>query len=258
MKRISIHESWFTGEFQTHLTRQTLILVGIATFFAVSRPFNTIAYLPTLGRGVYWFIVLALVWITHSVIRQSLEQRFPNWTNWLLIPSLTLASAPIAYLFVHAVQSLLLMPIAAEDRLSVFGYTAFVCAAIAMLQLAYRKEAFIPKADELANEPRIDPRLKERLPLELREAEIMALEASDHYVNVITTNGDALIHMRLRDAIACMPTKSGTQVHRSWWVASDHCQSPVKREGRMFLLLGAERQVPVSRQGQKTLDELEP
>lgn len=257
MKRISIHESWFAGEFQTHLTRQTLFLAGIATFFAVSRPFNTIAYLPTLGRGVYWFIALALVWITHSIIRQSLEHRFPNWTNWLIIPCLTLSSAPITYLFVHAVQSLLLMPIAAEDRLSVFGYTAFVCAAIAMLQLVYRNEASVSESDEPADEQRIDPLLKERLPPELREAEIMALEASDHYVNVITANGDALIHMRLRDAIACMPTKSGTQVHRSWWVASDHCQAPTKREGRMFLLLGAERRVPVSRQGQKTLDELE-
>ncbi len=61
--------------------------------------------------------------------------------------------------------------------------------------------------------------LYQRLPPKLREAEIYALAAEDHYVRVITSKGEALILIRLSDAITETAPIKGLSPHRSWWVA---------------------------------------
>ena len=61
--------------------------------------------------------------------------------------------------------------------------------------------------------------LTEKLPLRLRQAEIWSMTAEDHYLRIRTESGEALILMRLSDAVAACDALEGARTHRSWWVA---------------------------------------
>ncbi len=91
------------------------------------------------------------------------------------------------------------------------------------------------------------PRLAERLPPHLRVAELIALEAEDHYVRVHTTAGSDLLLLRFTDAVAELDDLNGARTHRSWWVARSAVRSATRADGRGELTLGNGIVVPVSR-----------
>lgn len=99
------------------------------------------------------------------------------------------------------------------------------------------------------------PDIFERLKPSLRNAEIYALSSEDHYVRVITSNGDDLILMRLSDAIKETAPLKGLQTHRSWWVAELGVDTVKKQNGKLSVILKNENTVPVSRNNAKTLRE---
>ncbi|MEM9168747.1 MAG: LytTR family DNA-binding domain-containing protein [Pseudomonadota bacterium] len=92
------------------------------------------------------------------------------------------------------------------------------------------------------------PTIAKRLPDRLRGAAVLALSAEDHYVRVHTAAGDALVLMRLSDAIDEVGRLHGARVHRSWWVAR-HAVEKAERAGDGAKLTLANGLVaPVSRQ----------
>jgi DNA-binding LytR/AlgR family response regulator len=99
----------------------------------------------------------------------------------------------------------------------------------------------------LTAEPRPSRALLDRLPPRLRRARLLALESEDHYLRVRTEAGDALILMRLRDAIAAVEALDGARTHRSWWVARDAVVDARKGDGRGTLVLADGTEAPVSR-----------
>ena len=76
-----------------------------------------------------------------------------------------------------------------------------------------------PVADERPFTAPFRVKLADRLPSALRDADILAVCADDHYLRVYTARGDALILLRLADAITELDGLAGAQTHRSWWVA---------------------------------------
>jgi len=76
-----------------------------------------------------------------------------------------------------------------------------------------------PEPSPPVNEPSVvpQPRLVSRLP-DAVQGEIRSISALDHYLQVTTDNGSAVVHGRLAEAIADMPKDCGWQVHRSHWV----------------------------------------
>jgi hypothetical protein len=107
-----------------------------------------------------------------------------------------------------------------------------------------------PAADEQPN------RFTERLPLSMRALDIIALQAEDHYLRVhMAGGGSTLILMRLSDAIAELPADTGTQTHRSWWVAKDAVEAVAKADGRATLQLAGGIEAPVSRSYYKPLSK---
>ncbi|HHL42876.1 MAG TPA: LytTR family transcriptional regulator, partial [Hellea balneolensis] len=95
------------------------------------------------------------------------------------------------------------------------------------------------------------PAIYERLAPKLRTADIYALAAEDHYVRVITSNGDELVLMRLSDAIKDMAPLPGLSPHRSWWVAESGVEKVTKSE----IILKSGQSVPISRTGKKAVRE---
>lgn len=91
------------------------------------------------------------------------------------------------------------------------------------------------------------PRFLERLPLRLRHARLVALEAEDHYLRVHTDAGSDLVLLRMVDAIAELDGLAGARTHRSWWVARDAVIGVESGGGRTMLTLAGGLTVPVSR-----------
>lgn len=87
----------------------------------------------------------------------------------------------------------------------------------------------------------------EALPLPPGFGPLLALKAEDHYLRAYAPGREELFLMRLRDALAMLPTDAGVQVHRSWWVAKD-AVTAVSRDGRSAVLtLSNGAEVPVAR-----------
>ncbi len=91
------------------------------------------------------------------------------------------------------------------------------------------------------------PRLLDRLSPGLRDAEVFAVEAEDHYLRLHTSLGQHLILMRFRDALTELDTIEGAQTHRSWWVAKSAVQGAQRRDGRATLEIKGGSRAPVSR-----------
>jgi hypothetical protein len=91
------------------------------------------------------------------------------------------------------------------------------------------------------------PRFAERLPRHLRDCELWAVTAEDHYLSAITSGGDALIRMRMADALRELASLEGAQTHRSWWVARAAVRGVRRGDGKVALLLPDGREAPVSR-----------
>ena len=96
-------------------------------------------------------------------------------------------------------------------------------------------------------EPAKPPRLSERLPDELRDAEILALEAEEHYTKIHTSKGNTLVLLRFSDAISEMEPQSGMQVHRSYWVNRNKVKQLTRTGKRLTLEVQGDLEIPVSR-----------
>jgi hypothetical protein len=112
-----------------------------------------------------------------------------------------------------------------------------------------------PAAAELepAQPAAADDALREKLPLPLRRAAIIALSAEDHYLRVHTARGEALVLMSLGAGMAALGPEAGIQVHRSHWIAHPALADGSARLGRAGIVLGGGQTLPVSRTGRRRL-----
>ena len=78
--------------------------------------------------------------------------------------------------------------------------------------------------------------------------EILCLKAQEHYTNVVTAQGSALVYMRFSDAVALASAGiEGVQIHRSYWVAYAAIQGFERVDGRTLVRLVNDETLPVSR-----------
>ncbi len=98
-----------------------------------------------------------------------------------------------------------------------------------------------------------DDALRDKLPLPLRRAAILALSAEDHYLRVHTTRGETLVLMSLGAGMAALGPEAGVQVHRSHWIAHGALADGTARLGRAGIVLDGGQTLPVSRTGRRRL-----
>lgn len=86
----------------------------------------------------------------------------------------------------------------------------------------------------------------DRLPGELRGGRLVSISMQDHYAHIVTTRGEHLMLMRLRDAMDLVSDIPGAQIHRSHWAAAGMARS-LERDGRRHVLvMNDNRRLPVS------------
>ncbi len=86
-----------------------------------------------------------------------------------------------------------------------------------------------------------------RLPPKFQAAELYAISSEDHYIRVHTDIGNALILMRLSDALEELIAVDGIQTHRSWWVANRGVAEIVRSNGKQSVLLRSGVSAPIAR-----------
>lgn len=87
--------------------------------------------------------------------------------------------------------------------------------------------------------------LLSRLPYELGD-DVILLAANQHYLDVHTRKGNALVLYRLSDAVTELGDR-GVQIHRSYWVAYDAIRAIEKDGAALLVVLENGQSFPVSR-----------
>ena len=80
-----------------------------------------------------------------------------------------------------------------------------------------------------------------------QRGKLLHLSVSDHYVDVVTDRGHALVLMRLSDAIRETGAVPGLQIHRAHRVALDAVRQVHRGNGKVALELSNGTRLPVSR-----------
>ena len=76
---------------------------------------------------------------------------------------------------------------------------------------------------------------------------LLHIEAREHHVHLTFEEKTALARARLSDIVAQTDPSDGVQPHRSWWVARDPAIRVERKNGRVYLRLRDNTEVPVAR-----------
>lgn len=218
-------------------------VLAIGTFLAILAPYRT-HQMGWPWVWVYWTGLMAFGWSCAAVIVTSMQNFLPNWRPLPFYGLMSvLISVPMT-LAVVLVQLYAGSNISPLDLPVVFVMVWVISAAVTTI--GYLGESRKAAADE-ESAAMIGNALLEKLPHNLRAATVLALESEDHYLRVHTDKGDALILMRLSDAIAAVEALDGAKTHRSWWVARTAVTDVSRGDGRAVLTLSNGVEAPVSR-----------
>ena len=232
--------------------RILLAALVVAAILAVSGAFGTgsLAILPRLaywlwlaGAGAGLGILASRMWVP----RKWFESR--PLMAWTLI--VLMVSVPMT--LVVAVSDALVVHRPFRTMLVVEMFPPTLATTTAMTALAFLVRRHAPVETHSAQSGAPPPRFLQRLPVGLKDAQIWAVEAEDHYLRLHTSLGQDLILMRLGDAIVELEGIEGARTHRSWWVARAGVRAVERAEGRATLTLVDGSEAPVSRAYVKTL-----
>ncbi|WP_082894655.1 LytTR family DNA-binding domain-containing protein [Sulfitobacter geojensis] len=237
-----------TRRYMPHFTlrewRKARVPVGIwllvTVICTIAGPFGTIDALGWAERFGYWGIIAAV-----SVLGSILLMRADNLPSPLRVGLWALFTLVLSVM-IWGINILLFDAWLAFGQL---GYLLFtVGASVISVHAAFWLIEIARPVVEAPARPKPDPvsQFMQRLPLAQR-GPLIRLEAQDHYLNVVTTKGSALILMRLGDAAQDLTGVNGLLVHRSHWIALDAVTAHRREKGRDVLTLSDGSEVPVSR-----------
>ena len=222
----------------------TLIAVlAIAAVLGVAGPFGTDDRLALLQRLVYWLAIVALTYGIGSICDALVTWRMARLRFWLNVTITALVTGICANLVVIGVNLITFGWLPGTAELPTFLATTFGIAAIVTTALALVKQQ-APEAT--ASPPPAPPRILQRMPVDKRGA-LVALCVEDHYVRIQTVKGEALVLLRLSDAMNEVGDTPGARVHRSHWAAFDQVRSARRAGDRAILTMSNGAEIPVSR-----------
>jgi LytTr DNA-binding domain len=236
------------------------VAAGGAILLAITGAFNT-GEAPLALRLGYWLVVM----LSGALIGSAVTAAVHGWGKLaghavaegaviavcIALPLTLLVSG--ASMLAFGLRGFTLIGVAYMFVLVLF--VSIIMVAINYL-LAAQRRAGMAEAGALAPvtpsivtpvAPPRDDRFRERLPLGLRSARLIAVASEDHYLRVYTDAGEAMILLRLADALAELAAVPGAQTHRSWWVARDAVTRVERGAGKATLHLTGGNLAPVSR-----------
>lgn len=219
--------------------RSWILLFLLSVVIGMVGPFGTFD-MPLIARFAYWLAVVVGTSLAGIFVSGLIENLIGDRLHRLPRAALAggLSGLPITLLVV-LINLIVFGPIQPFDALTLAPYCMAICAAVTVIPAL-----FVP-ANPLPPQAS-SPAVLKRLPLPLR-GRLIHLAVSDHYVEVATDKGKALVLMRLSDAIGETAPVAGLQVHRSHWVALDAVRRTSRQSGKPMLELVNGTTVPISR-----------
>lgn len=243
--------SFALRELRTHLGAPFVLAAqaGIGIVLGISGPFGTFDGLATLPRLVYWLGIVFGTYAIGSALTLLVIDRLDSRSPWPAIAKI-LRGGMIIGLGVVGFLWLWNLPFFGWQGL--FGQVMIVgiLASFVVAWVVLGLRALYPQAP--TSDAASLPALLKRLPLDKR-GPLIALCATDHYVEVITEKGRELVLMRLADAISEAAPTRGMQVHRSHWIAVAQVRSVERRGEGALLDMGDGLEIPVSRRHMSTI-----
>ncbi len=228
-------------------------IAGASVLLGLVGPFGTYDELRLPARLAYWAVTAVATYLAGFgvvVLLQRLHtgERMPGPVAFGLygaaagVPVTLVVWAINAAVFAAADPLPALLPLGA----SIVAVSAVVSALVALFSHEFHKQEadVAPPASAAAGAAR--PRILDRLPAPQR-GRLSHMTMQDHYVDVRTERGGALVLMRFADAIAETDGIDGLQIHRSHWVARDMVAELVRVGGRPMVRMKDGTLLPISR-----------
>lgn len=224
---------------------------------AVLAPFET-ARIFSLGQRLLFWPMASLfaggLLLAAYLVGRGLGR---DWglSTWLWLPLSALAAAVPETLIVQSIAG------AVDPDVRLLPFTQLLPSVVLLclplqfvLHLLLRQPDLAPPLAEPPPPAAVmsEPPLLGRLPAHLGDR-ILCLKTEDHYLEVHTDLGQALILMRMADAERALAGE-GFRVHRSWWVARAAVTRAELRGGRLVLILSNGLEVPVSRDRRRLVE----
>lgn len=216
---------------------------GIAVILGFSGPFETWTALTLGGRLAYWGVVVFGTYALGAALTLGVASRFDGHGRLVQVAAGGVVIGAAVTVFLGAVNWL---AFGAQGGGVVVSIDAIVLAfVVSWVVLGLR--AIAPRVPaQPAPAASHTPALLQRLPLN-RRGQLVALSVQDHYVEVSTTGGRAMVLMRLSDAMAEAAPVPGLQIHRSHWVALDQVRAARRQGDGGVVTLSDGRDLPISR-----------
>lgn len=224
------------------------LLVAMGAFMGAIGPYGS-DQLPAGLRLLYWEICIpggGLIGIATDL----LLSRFIA-SPWRRLGPVAIGMTPFVTLLVFTVNRTLL---GSHGGLALYSALLWRVFVVCLPVMAVRALAWRPAALRIETRTIVAPPLPEaealfrrRLSARRRLAQLIAVQAEDHYLRVHTDAGDELITARFADALAELARAEGFRVHRSWWIAAKAIESVRWRRGGGEARLQGDLTVPVSR-----------
>ncbi len=239
------------------------IVVGTAVVLtAMAGPYHTLERLSFPERLVYWGITIPFSALTMTFLSTfAYRLTEAKSLNWVLVAILTgLAGV------VPVTGSIYLSEGIATgfkegwlDGVGVFRLAMFVAPSLVGVTLVvnalFEFRVVGPEGHAAEQPQQIVTLLQSKLPHHLGH-DIIAVQAQDHYVEVTTPKGSAMVLMRLGDAVRDLEPLGGLQVHRSWWVNPAHLARTETGKSGQELVMSNGLKVPVGRSFRKALRDV--
>jgi len=231
-----------------------IINTAIGLILAYLGPFGSFA-LPMSKRLIFWIILVAIGHLIYFHIDRFSQWYFQNSSirPYIINSIKAVVSALFLSLFVFYMSYYFLnLPINKEAYLFIFPKVFILGIIINILIVYWNKLNSQNKASKSKQSHAVisGQDFINRIPNKLGN-KLICFCMEDHYLNVYTQVGNHMILMRMKDALIELKSYKGTQVHRSWWVATDAIKQVVKKDRKMSLIMVNNMQVPVSQKYHK-------
>lgn len=246
-----IHPESITGAGASPWVYRAVAWALISTLLAVIAPYELVMGFGFLGRLGYWASVNAMTIVVAAGIHGFVRARRP--------------AADLGVQMATAiVQAVVIGPLVWLVSLHGFGFDVggivwlaeftlivlIVAICVALIRYEMQKIRRFALADQggvmapVLSQPS-RPSFLDRLEAPL-DGEVVMVSADDHYLDVVTTEGQGRVLMRFRDAMAELEALPGYRIHRSHWVARSVLMR-VRPDGRRHMAeLSCGQKLPVS------------
>lgn len=256
---------------------RALVYVALAAALVLVGPFDTGSD-PWLWRVIYWLLMVAifdrlLVPCAIAVVKRApLLAALPFAVGLVLLPLflsilttvVVVVGDFVAYLF--ACQSSVRFPdrfqaqiveacavTASTGPFETYGNVLALCVLTGGLLFLCTggMKAFMQPA---VTGPKPGLRFLSRLPANIG-SELRYVQMQDHYLRIVTSGGEAMILLSMRDALAELEGVNGMQVHRSWWVSLSDVEQIVRDGRKTIAIMSDGTRIPVSETYRAALKE---